>query len=209
MNLLNDNGGICPFGGLGACKEVVISTICHVSECPSCLHLIQVAPSTLAVHLWPPEPVEGIPEPPASEPTAAIIPKGQFHILPPGNAMLLSSDRTVDVGKWQVPIPSTFLLQCFSPPITTTTQVTAHVVTRTQDVARLPPDAAAAAESAAAQSQSANNHYSQLQPFECKLRNSGGRPVPVLSRFGHNLDAFQSWRIYKLEAVSAAHAVPA
>ena len=153
--------------------------------------------------------MEGVPEPPALGPAAAMIPKHHFHILPPGNAMLLSSDRKVNVSGRQVCIPRTFVRQCFSPPITSTTQVTAHVVVRTQDVARLPPDAAAAADSAAAQSQSANNHYSQLQPFECNLRDRGGGHAHVLSRFGHNLHAFQSWRIYKLEAVSGAQAVPA
>ena len=165
---------------------------------------MQVAPSTLAVHLWPPEPV---PEPPASGPAAAMLPKGHFQILPPGNAMLLSSDRKVNVGKRSVNIPRTFLRKCFSPPITSSTQVTAHVIIRTQDVARLPPLAAAAAESAAALYQSANNHYVQLHPFECNLLETGGR-TPILSKIAHNLDAFPSCRIYKLEAVSFIHAVP-
>ena len=139
---------------------------------PYGLHLIQVGPSTLAVHLWPPEPVEGVPEPPAPEPAAAMLAKNHFHILPSGRAMLLSSDRKVDLGSKRfkrIHIPRSFLLQCFSPPITSSTQVTAHVVIRTQDVAKLPPGAAAAAEAAAVQDPSADKKYIQLQSFECNL----------------------------------------
>ena len=152
--------------------------------------------------------MEGVQEPPAPDPAAAMIPKHHFHILPPGNAMLLSSGRKVDVGtRRKVHIPSSFLLKCFNPPITSSIQVTVHVVIRTQDVAALPPDAAAAAGSAAGQNQSGNNHYLQLQPFECKLQNPGAGRTPDLSRFAQNFNAFQSWRIYKLEAVSALHAI--
>ena len=147
-----------------------------------------------------------MPEPPALGHAAGMLPKGHVYILPSGNVMLLSSDRKVDVGRHRkIPIPRTFLSQCFSPPITSSTQVTAHVVIRTQDVARLPPDVAAAAESAAAPNHPANNHYLHLHPFECNLWDPGGQ-APALTRFACNLDAFQSWSFHKLEAVSAAHA---
>ena len=201
---------MCHFDDLENCKNTVSSAPCPYQYLTFCygLHRIQVAPSTLVVHVWPPEPVEGVPEPPASEPAAAMLPNQHFRVLPPGNAMLLPSDRKVDAGKFRIPIPSTFPLQCFSPPITSSTQVTAHVVIRTQDVARLPPDAAAVTESAAVQNQSANNHYLQLQPFQCNLLHPGGR-APSLTKLARNLHPFQSWRINKLEAVSAAHAVPA
>ena len=169
---------------------------------------MQVGASTLAVHLWPPEPMKGIPEPPASGPETAMIPKQHIHILPPGNAMLLSSHRTVDIGtRGEVNIPHTFLRNCFSPAITSSTQVTAHVVIRTQDVARIALHAAAAVESAAAQKQSADNQYLQLCSFECQLRISPGSSSPVLGKLAHNLDDFHLWRIHKLEAVSAAHTV--
>ena len=176
------------------------------------MHLFQVAPSTLAVHVWPPEPVEGVPEPLAVASTAAMLPEQQFNTPPPGNAMLLSSGRKLDVGRGgtqaNINIPNSFLSKGFNPPISSGTQVTAHVVIRTQDVARLPPDAAAAAETAASQNQSANNHYVQLQSFECRLRVPAGRNAD-LTKLAHNLDAFQFWRIHKLEAVSAVPAAPA
>ena len=173
--------------------------------CALVLHFVQVDSSTLVLHLWPPE---GLPEPPPpTEPVAdapeellaARIPRGQFLIVSPGNAMLLQPGRKLDVGKWQVHPPRTFLLQCFSPPITSSTQVTAHVVIRTQDVARLPPDAAAVA-----QKQSVTGGFSQLPVFECKLYNTGGsHSPPHLTGFAQNLRAFASWSLYKLHAVSA------
>ena len=151
--------------------------------------------------------MDAIPELPASGPAAAMLPSQQLHLLSPGNAMLLSSGRKVDVASRLINVPLSFLHTCFSPPIISSTQATAHVVIRTQDVTRLPPDAAPAAGYAGTHSQSAENHFLQLHTFECNVYNPGGH-TPALRGFAHSLDAFQSWRIYKLEAVSFAHAVP-
>ena len=195
---------------------ILCKAVCRIPQC-CCLcallvTFVQVNSSTLAFHLWPPE---GVPEPPPptesvadapEELIAAAISKKQLLILSPGNAMLLSPDRKVHLDHYGIPIPFTFLCTCFSPPITSSTQVTAHVVIRTQDVARLPPDAAAVAHK-----QSATPGFSQLPPFVCTL-SIGGRAgqhradvAPHLTYFAQNLHAFPSWSNYKLQAVSAGH----
>ena len=104
--------------------------------------------------------------------------RGHFHILPPGNAMLLSYDHTVVVGSGGLCVPRTFLRKCFSPPITSSTQVTVDVVIRTQDVSKLPPDAGFITESAAAE---ANNQYLQLPSFVCKHMFLSLLPQPALA----------------------------
>ena len=143
----------------------------------------------------PPPPTEPVADAP-EELLAARIPNGEFLILSPGNAMLLPTNRRVDRDHTRIYIPRTFLLRCFSPPITSSTQVTAHVVIRTQDVARLPPDADVA------QKQSATTGCLHLPMFECNLYNTAGI-TPCLSSIAQILRSFGSWRLYKLQAVSA------
>ena len=92
--------------------------------------LLQVDDHTVALHLWPPAPIAGVPEPPP---------------LPTSHTMLISNPRQLASGAtgsvWNFLLPRSFSYLCFNPPLEdgATYSVKTQVHVCSKDLTKLPP----------------------------------------------------------------------